>query len=176
MTPLVNATITGVKVASHGRMEAMNAVIVSSIAASTFNAQLEAWEPLIEPVDGIFKYGPVFCYLPQNPCQWKAGSLNTCFFFSKFRFETYDTEVSRLSGAGKRIRVATTGSLNLNISAANLKTLGDTVVSWRRQMELEEQAVRLDEVWEVLNLRIVNSQDLGFLMSAFVCVSVTLYF
>lgn len=67
MTPVVNATITNVKVATHGRMEAMNAVLVSSIAASTFNAQLEAWEPLIEPFDGIFKYGSVRPHFFQNP-------------------------------------------------------------------------------------------------------------
>uniref|UniRef100_A0A7N0UXF0 PH domain-containing protein n=1 Tax=Kalanchoe fedtschenkoi TaxID=63787 RepID=A0A7N0UXF0_KALFE len=115
MTPVANATITNVKVATHGRMEAMNAVLVSSIAASTFNAQLEAWEPLIEPFDGIFK------------------------------FETYDTGGEPLPGTGKRVRIAATSILNLNISAANLETFAETVVSWRRQMELEERAVKLIE-------------------------------
>lgn len=56
MTPLFDATITNIKIATHGRLEAMNAVLISSIAASTFNTQLEAWEPLVEPFDGIFKY------------------------------------------------------------------------------------------------------------------------
>lgn len=55
MTPLFDTTITNIKLATHGRMEAMNAVLISSIAASTFNTQLEAWEPLVEPFDGIFK-------------------------------------------------------------------------------------------------------------------------
>lgn len=55
MTPLFDATITNIKLASHGRLEAMNAVLISSFAASTFNIHLEAWEPLVEPFEGIFK-------------------------------------------------------------------------------------------------------------------------
>lgn len=56
VTPLFDTTITNIKLATHGGLDAMNAVLISSIAASTFNAQLEAWEPLVEPFDGIFKY------------------------------------------------------------------------------------------------------------------------
>ena len=56
ITPLFDTTITNIKLATHGRLDAMNAVLISSIAASIFNAQLEAWEPLVEPFDGIFKY------------------------------------------------------------------------------------------------------------------------
>lgn len=59
MTPLFDTTVTNIKLATHGRAEAMNAVLISYIAASTFNTQLEAWEPLVEPFDGIFKY----CYI-----------------------------------------------------------------------------------------------------------------
>ena len=55
MTPLFDTTVTNIKLATHGRPEAMNAVLVASVAASTFNPQLEAWEPLLEPFDGIFK-------------------------------------------------------------------------------------------------------------------------
>ena len=55
MTPLFDTTITNIKLATHGQLEAMNAVLICSIASSAFNAQLEAWEPLIEPFDGIFK-------------------------------------------------------------------------------------------------------------------------
>ncbi|CAM9004161.1 unnamed protein product [Rhodiola kirilowii] len=115
MTPVVNTNITNVKVATHGSMEAMNAVLVSSIAASTFNVQLEAWEPLIEPFDGIFK------------------------------FETYETGGSQLSENGKRVCVAATSILNLNISAANLETLAETAASWRRLTEFEDRAVKLIE-------------------------------
>ncbi|CAN7131404.1 unnamed protein product [Brassica rapa subsp. narinosa] len=115
MTPLFDTTVTNIKLATHGRPEAMNAVLVSSIAASTFNPQLEAWEPLLEPFDGIFK------------------------------LETYDTALSQSSRPGKRLRIAATNILNLNVSAANLETLGDTVVSWRRQLELEERAAKMKE-------------------------------
>jgi hypothetical protein len=55
MTPLFDTTITNIKLVTHGRLEAMNAVLISSIAASAFNTQLEAWEPLVEPFEGIFK-------------------------------------------------------------------------------------------------------------------------
>ncbi|CAI9779714.1 unnamed protein product [Fraxinus pennsylvanica] len=115
MTPLFDATITNIKLATHGRSEAMNAVLISSIAASTFNLQLEAWEPLVEPFDGIFKY------------------------------ETYDTNLHQPSGIGKRMRIAATSILNVNLSAANLDTLEQTIDSWKRQRELEEKAIRLIE-------------------------------
>ncbi|KAI8561923.1 hypothetical protein RHMOL_Rhmol04G0379800 [Rhododendron molle] len=115
MTPLFDATITNIKIATHGRLEAMNAVLISSIAASTFNTQLEAWEPLVEPFDGIFK------------------------------FETYDTNLHPPSRLGKRARIAATSILNINLSAANLETLTETMVSWRRQRELEQKAMKLTE-------------------------------
>ncbi|KAG7594430.1 Vacuolar protein sorting-associated protein 62 [Arabidopsis thaliana x Arabidopsis arenosa] len=115
MTPLFDTTVTNIKLATHGRPEAMNAVLISSIAASTFNPHLEAWEPLLEPFDGIFK------------------------------LETYDTALNQSSRPGKRLRIATTNILNINVSAANLETLGDAVVSWRRQLELEERAAKMKE-------------------------------
>ncbi|CAK7326271.1 unnamed protein product [Dovyalis caffra] len=102
--------------ATHGRLEAMNAVLISSIAASTFNAQLEAWEPLVEPFDGIFK------------------------------FETYDNNVHPPSRLAKRVRVAATSILNINVSAANLETLIGTILSWRKQLELDQKAAKLNEV------------------------------
>ncbi|KAH9766383.1 C2 domain-containing protein [Citrus sinensis] len=115
MTPLFDTTITNIKLATHGRAEAMNAVLISYIAASTFNTQLEAWEPLVEPFDGIFK------------------------------FETYDTNVHPPSRLGKRVRVAATNVLNINVSAANLETFVDSVLSWRTQLELEQKAIKLNE-------------------------------
>ncbi|KAG2726780.1 hypothetical protein I3760_01G128300 [Carya illinoinensis] len=115
MTPLFDTTITNIKLATHGQLEAMNAVLISSIAASAFNTQLEAWEPLIEPFDGIFK------------------------------FETYDTNAHQPSRLGKRVRVAATNILNVNVSAANLETLVGSILSWRRQLELEQKAAKLNE-------------------------------
>ncbi|XP_068666865.1 uncharacterized protein [Aristolochia californica] len=107
MTPLFDMTITNLNLASHGRVESMNAVLISSIAASTFNTQLDAWEPLVEPFDGIFK------------------------------FETYNTNICPPPRIGKRVRIAATSTLNLNLSAANLDTIAESIVSWRRQAELE---------------------------------------
>ncbi|KAI4370200.1 hypothetical protein MLD38_018571 [Melastoma candidum] len=115
MTPLFDTTVTNIKLATHGRLEAMNAVFVSSIAASTFNAKLEAWEPLVEPFDGIFK------------------------------FETYSTDEQISSRLGKRVRVAATSILNVNVTAANLETFVETVVSWRRMLELEQKSAKLNE-------------------------------
>lgn len=115
MTPLVDATFTNIKLATHGRPEAMNAVLISSMAASTFNTHLEAWEPLVEPFDGIFK------------------------------FETYDTNPEPPFGLGKRARVASTGTLNLNLSAANLDMFAEAMVSWRKHKELEHIAMKLTE-------------------------------
>ncbi|KAL3505576.1 hypothetical protein ACH5RR_030958 [Cinchona calisaya] len=112
MTPLFDATITNLKLATHGRLEAMNAVLISSVAASTFNTQLEAWEPLVEPFEGIFK------------------------------FETYDTNLNSPSRVGKRMRVAVASILNINLSAANLETLMQTIISWRKQRELEQKAIK----------------------------------
>ncbi|XVF54984.1 hypothetical protein PTKIN_Ptkin06aG0000200 [Pterospermum kingtungense] len=48
--------IANIKLAIHGGMEAMNAVLISSITASAFNIQLESWELLVEAFDGIFKF------------------------------------------------------------------------------------------------------------------------
>ncbi|KAM1215633.1 hypothetical protein ACFX13_012262 [Malus domestica] len=115
MKPLFDTTITNIKLATHGRLEAMNAVLISSIAASTFNTQLEAWEPLVEPFDGIFK------------------------------FETYDTNVHSPSKFGKTVRIAATSILNLNVSAANLETFIGSVLSWKRQLELEQKAMKINE-------------------------------
>lgn len=56
MTPLIDTTITNMNLASHGCLDSMNVVLICSVAASMFNRQLEEWEPLVEPFDGIFKY------------------------------------------------------------------------------------------------------------------------
>lgn len=55
ITPLANVAVTSINLAANGRRETFSGVCVASMAASTFNAQLESWEPLIEPFEGIFK-------------------------------------------------------------------------------------------------------------------------
>ncbi|KAK3157946.1 hypothetical protein QOZ80_2AG0130600 [Eleusine coracana subsp. coracana] len=110
VTPLFDTTIANINLATHGRFETMNAVLICSMAASTFNRHLEAWEPFIEPFDGIFK------------------------------FETYDTSEHPPSKVGKRIRVAATSPLNANLSSANLDLFIETLVSWRRQVDLEKKS------------------------------------
>uniref|UniRef100_A0A0D9VFX1 C2 domain-containing protein n=1 Tax=Leersia perrieri TaxID=77586 RepID=A0A0D9VFX1_9ORYZ len=107
VTPLFDTTIANINLATYGRFDTMNAVLICSIAASTFNRHLEAWEPFVEPFDGIFK------------------------------FETYDTSKHPPSKVGKRIRVAATSPLNVNLSSANIDLLVETLISWRRQIDLE---------------------------------------
>ncbi|KAL6841988.1 hypothetical protein ACP4OV_028188 [Aristida adscensionis] len=115
VTPLFDTTIANINLATHGRFETMNAVLICSIAASTFNRHLEAWEPFIEPFDGIFK------------------------------FETYDTSEHPPSKVGKKIRIAATSPLNANLSSANIDLLIETLVSWRRQIDLEKQSSSKNE-------------------------------
>ncbi|WVZ75446.1 hypothetical protein U9M48_023496 [Paspalum notatum var. saurae] len=115
VTPLFDTTIANINLATHGRFETMNAVLICSIAASTFNRHLEAWEPFIEPFDGIFK------------------------------FETYDSSEHPPSKVGKRIRVAATSPLNANLSSANLELLIETLVSWKRQLDLENKSSTKNE-------------------------------
>ena len=68
------------------------------------------------------------------------------FLFNLFRFETYDTNVQSPLGVGKRIRISATSILNVNVSAANLESFVGSILSWRRQMELEEKASKLNAV------------------------------
>lgn len=115
MTPFFDVTFTNIKLVAHGRFEVMSSVLICSMAASTFNTQLEAWEALVEPFDGIFK------------------------------FDTYDTSTHQTPGLGKTLRIAATTILNLNVSAANLDTFAEAVVSWKRLRELEQKAEKLNE-------------------------------
>ncbi|XP_057544625.1 uncharacterized protein LOC130823840 isoform X3 [Amaranthus tricolor] len=132
MTPLFDVTLTNIKLVSHGRFEVMSLVLICSMAASAFNTQLEAWEPLVEPFDGIFK------------------------------FDTSDTSTRQTPGLGKTLRIAATTILNLNVSAANLDTFAEAVVSWRRQREIEQKAVKLNEE-AVLHQRGKNDSTLSAL-------------
>uniref|UniRef100_A0ACD5YZI2 Uncharacterized protein n=1 Tax=Avena sativa TaxID=4498 RepID=A0ACD5YZI2_AVESA len=124
VTPIFDTTIASINLATHGRFETINAVLICSIAASTFNRHLEAWEPLVEPFDGIFK------------------------------LETYTSEHPP-SKVGKRIRVAATSPLNANLSSANLDLLIETLLSWRRQIDIEKiSPIRNED--NVENLKIAD--------------------
>lgn len=63
-----------------------------------------------------------------------------------FRFETYETNLHPTPGLGKRVRIAATSVLNINVSAANLETFSEAMLSWRRQNELEQKASKTNEV------------------------------
>ncbi|XP_059076567.1 uncharacterized protein LOC131042467 isoform X2 [Cryptomeria japonica] len=121
MTPLVDSTMTNISLAAHGRLEALNVVLVSSVAASSFNPQLEVWEPLIEPFDGIFKY------------------------------EAYAANPDLPLRVGKRIRITATNVVNLNITSANVETLISSILSWRKQVEHEQQARIVKELEKEAN-------------------------
>ncbi|XP_035834787.1 uncharacterized protein LOC110887015 isoform X3 [Helianthus annuus] len=69
MTPFFDVSITNIKLATHGGIDSMNAVVISSIAASTFNTLLDSWEPLVEPFDGLLKFETY----DTNECQSKLG-------------------------------------------------------------------------------------------------------
>lgn len=61
------------------------------------------------------------------------------------RLETYDVS-EHPPKVAKRIRVAATTPVNLNISAASLETLIETSVSWNRQTKLETISSKRSEV------------------------------
>lgn len=62
------------------------------------------------------------------------------------RFETYDTSTHAPPKLGKRVRIAATSALNINVSAASLGTFIWGILSWRKQLELEQKAIKLNEV------------------------------
>lgn len=68
------------------------------------------------------------------------------------RVETYDTSEQPPSRVGKRVRVAATSIVNLNVSAANLETLMETLVSWSRHNDLEQKSSRKSEVIQSVNI------------------------
>ncbi len=41
---------------------------------------------------------------------------------------------------GKRIRITAANIVNVNVTSAGLESLVEAVLSWRKQMELEQQA------------------------------------
>ncbi|KAL7609935.1 hypothetical protein Lser_V15G10156 [Lactuca serriola] len=56
MTPLSNISLSSIGFSLHSRPDYLNATVCFSLAARSYNDKLEAWEPLVEPVDGVLRY------------------------------------------------------------------------------------------------------------------------
>ncbi|OIV92802.1 hypothetical protein TanjilG_00936 [Lupinus angustifolius] len=56
MVPLFNVSSSGITFSLHGRTEYLNCTASFSFAARSYNDKYEAWEPLVEPVDGFLRY------------------------------------------------------------------------------------------------------------------------
>eukprot|EP00249_Psilotum_nudum_P032136 c47316_g1_i1 orf=1-456(+) len=111
MTPLADVTVTSINLAARGHVEALNVVVVSSMAASTFNTHLETWEPLIEPFDGICKY------------------------------ESYDKNSELGLKVGKQVRITAANIVNLNVTSANVDALVGAMLTWQKHAEIGQQAM-----------------------------------
>ncbi|XP_057487524.1 uncharacterized protein LOC130773593 isoform X2 [Actinidia eriantha] len=56
MVPLFNISLSGIGFSLHGRPAYLSSTICFSLAARSYNDKYEAWEPLVEPVDGFLRY------------------------------------------------------------------------------------------------------------------------
>ncbi|XP_020979196.1 uncharacterized protein LOC107640015 [Arachis ipaensis] len=56
MVPLFNISLSGITFSLHGRTEYLNCTVSFSLASRSYNDKYEAWEPLVEPVDGFLRY------------------------------------------------------------------------------------------------------------------------
>ncbi|PWA96948.1 pleckstrin (PH) domain superfamily protein [Artemisia annua] len=56
MTPLFNVSLSSVGFSLHKRLDYLNSTVSFSLAARSYNDKLEAWEPLVEPVDAVLRY------------------------------------------------------------------------------------------------------------------------
>lgn len=55
MTPLFNVSLSSVGFSLHRRPDYLNSTVSFSLAARSYNDKLEAWEPLVEPVDAVVR-------------------------------------------------------------------------------------------------------------------------
>ncbi|KAI5072395.1 hypothetical protein GOP47_0012501 [Adiantum capillus-veneris] len=56
MIPLLNVSFAGVNASSHGRTDSLCSTLHFSVTAMTYNGKCYAWEPLIEPFDGVVRH------------------------------------------------------------------------------------------------------------------------
>lgn len=55
MVPLFGSSFDNVSFSLHGRPDYLNAAVSFLFAARSFNDKYDAWEPLIEPMDGFVR-------------------------------------------------------------------------------------------------------------------------
>ncbi|XP_048140983.1 uncharacterized protein LOC115736923 isoform X3 [Rhodamnia argentea] len=56
MVPLFNVSLSGLGFSLHGREKCINSTASFSLNVRSYNDKYEAWEPLVEPVDGFLRY------------------------------------------------------------------------------------------------------------------------
>ncbi|KAJ0048722.1 hypothetical protein Pint_15724 [Pistacia integerrima] len=56
MVPLFNISLSGIGFSLHGRPDYLNSTVSFCLTARSYNDKYEAWEPLVEPVDGFLRY------------------------------------------------------------------------------------------------------------------------
>ncbi|MCO5611230.1 hypothetical protein L7F22_065481 [Adiantum nelumboides] len=56
MIPLLSVSFSGVNASSHGRTDSLCSTLNFSLTAMTYNGKCYAWEPLIEPFDGVVRH------------------------------------------------------------------------------------------------------------------------
>lgn len=56
MVPLCNLSLSGIGFNYHGKADFLNSSVTFSLDVRSFNDKYDAWEPLIEPVDGTLRY------------------------------------------------------------------------------------------------------------------------
>lgn len=55
MVPLFNISLSSIGFSLHGRPDYLNSTVSFSLAAKSYNDKHDAWEPLIEPMDGFLR-------------------------------------------------------------------------------------------------------------------------
>ncbi|KAL3499805.1 hypothetical protein ACH5RR_038898 [Cinchona calisaya] len=56
MVPLCNLSLSSIGFSLHGRQDFSTSCVSFSVSARSYNDKYDAWEPLIEPVDGLLRY------------------------------------------------------------------------------------------------------------------------
>lgn len=81
--------------------------------------------------------------------------------------ETYDTNMHSSSRLAKKIRIAATSIVNINFSAANLETFVGTILSWKKLVELDQKAKKLNEVHNMFHCNLLHTP--AYSLNLFLC-------